>query len=90
VAFKTFRNIMNDYGRQLCDKAGFILWGNESWGPGPGHIDWATNYDKEISKLVELVVEDCARIGELKEQGAKGFEADQSVGWYMRQLFGVK
>ena len=45
---------MNDYGRQLCDKAGFILWGNESWGPGPGNIDWATNYDKEISKLVEL------------------------------------
>jgi hypothetical protein len=35
-------------------------------------------------------VQECARIGELKEQGYEDYDPDLSVGWYMKQHFGVK
>ena len=40
-------------------------------------------------KFAELIVGECARIGELKEQGCKDYAPDLSVGWYMKQHFGV-
>ena len=45
-------------------------------------------FDKE--KFAELIVRECARIGELKEQGHSDYSPDISVGWYMRQHFGVE
>ncbi len=41
--------------KKLAKKAGFVFWGNQEWGPGEGHIDWACNYDKEIIKFAELL-----------------------------------
>jgi hypothetical protein len=46
---------------ELAKQAGFLFWEDESWGPGSEHIDWATEYDKELEKLVELVVQECAK-----------------------------
>jgi hypothetical protein len=46
--------------------------------------------DKVDEKFAELIVKDCARIGELKEQGSAEYDPDTSVGHYMRLHFGVK
>ena len=39
--------------------------------------------------FAELIVKECARIGELKEQGHSDYDPNMSVGWYMRQHFGM-
>jgi hypothetical protein len=52
-----------------------------------GHVDWYTQFNE---KFAELIVRECARIGELKEQGYEDYNPDLSVGWYMKQHFGVE
>ena len=47
--------IMNDRIIKLLKEADFVFWENEPWGPGPGHIDWAGNYDKEMFEFVKLL-----------------------------------
>jgi hypothetical protein len=47
---------------------------------------WIEVYNK---KFAALIVEECAKIGELKEQGYTTFARDVSVGWYMRNHFGM-
>ncbi len=47
--------IMNNVITKLLEEAGFVFWENESWGPGPGHIDWSSNYDLEIAEFVKLL-----------------------------------
>ena len=42
------------------------------------------------TKFAELIVRECARIGELKEQGYEDYDPNLSVGWYMKQYFGVE
>jgi len=37
--------------KKSADKAGFIFWSKEDYGPGEGYIDWASNYDSEITKM---------------------------------------
>jgi len=44
----------------------------------------------KLGKFAELIVRECARIGELKEQGYEDYDPDLSVGWYMKQHFGVE
>jgi len=46
--------------------------------------------DTVYEKFAELIVRECARIGELKEQGYEDYDPDLSVGWYMKQHFGVE
>jgi hypothetical protein len=46
-------------------------------------------YD-ELEKFAELIVRECAQIGELKEQGFSEYDPDISVGHYMRQHFGIE
>ena len=41
--------------RKIAKRAGFVFWKNESYGPGKGHIDWATEYDNEIVKFTKLL-----------------------------------
>lgn len=43
---------------------------------------WIEVYNK---KFAGLIVEECAKIGELKEQGDPSFARDVSVGWYMKK-----
>ena len=52
---------MNKKTIELAKQAGFVFWEDESWGPGSEYIDWSTDYDKELEKLVELVVQECAK-----------------------------
>ena len=52
---------MNKHVKKLAKKAGFVFWDKDAdWGPGPDHIDWSCGYDKELEKLVKLIVTDCA------------------------------
>ena len=51
---------MNERIRELAEKAGFVLWGDEMWGPGKGNIDWSSNYDKELLLYTDLVIQMCA------------------------------
>lgn len=53
-----------------------------------GRFDYANEY--MVQRFAELIVRECARIGELKEQGYSDYSPNISVGWYMRQHFGVE
>ena len=53
--------------KKLAKKAGFVIWGDESWGPGKGNIDWSCDYDKELTKFVELIVMECAEVADKAE-----------------------
>ena len=54
-------NEMDPKIRKLAKKAGVVIWGDASWGPGKGHIDWSCNYDEELIKFAELLKEKYAK-----------------------------
>ena len=54
-------NEMDPKIKKLAKKAGFVIWGDASWGPGKGHIDWSCNYDEELIKFAELLKEKYAK-----------------------------
>ena len=63
---------MNERIKELAEKAGFILWGEEIWNPGDA-IDWSSGYDAELTKFVELIVREGAlwvndNVGLLEEE----------------------
>lgn len=41
-----------ELNRKLIQQAGFVTWPN-------GEVDWASNYDVEIHRLISVVVRDC-------------------------------
>jgi hypothetical protein len=43
-----------------------------------------------FEKFAELIVHDCVKIAELKEQGYNEYDSDVSVGWYIKEHFGIK
>ena len=48
--------------KELAEKAGFIYWQDETWGPGPDFIDWSSNYDNELAKYTELILRECTEV----------------------------
>jgi hypothetical protein len=52
--------------------------------------DYWPFFTEELEKFTELIVRECADIAEAKEQGDVDYNWDMSVGWYIRQHFGVK
>jgi|DEB19_MinimDraft_3_1074340.scaffolds.fasta_scaffold229740_2 hypothetical protein len=46
--------------------------------------------EDDFIKFTELIVHDCVKIAELKEQGYNEYESDVSVGWYIKEHFGIK
>jgi hypothetical protein len=46
--------------------------------------------DEELERFAELIIQECAKIGEIKEQGFGDYDPNISVGWYMRKHFGVE
>ena len=43
--------------KNLLEKAGFVFWGDEHWGPGEGEIDWANDYTDEFKVFTKLLLE---------------------------------
>jgi hypothetical protein len=66
---------MNDKSLKMLRKAGFIFWAGEPWRPQNAVIDWATEYDKEVDKLMKSVEKKLAKrdreIARLKHELAK-------------------
>jgi len=52
---------MNKKTIELARQAGFLFWVEDDGETVSRYIDWATDYDKELEKLVELVVQECAK-----------------------------
>jgi hypothetical protein len=50
---------MKSKTRELAERAGFMLWEDEPWRPLGAEVDWSANYDVELQRLVELIVEEC-------------------------------
>jgi hypothetical protein len=48
---------MNTVIQKLLEDAGFGMWGDEEWGPGPGHIDWSSLYDNEFEQFLKLLAD---------------------------------
>ena len=46
---------MDKRTQELAEQAGFVFWGEEAWGPGPGHIDWSCDYEEEFERFAELI-----------------------------------
>ena len=70
---------MNERIKELAEQAGMVII-----------EDRFSTYLPFVEKFAELIVRECARIGELKEQGYEDYDPDLSVGWYMKQHFGVE
>ena len=49
---------MNDKIKELAEKAGFVLWGEEIWNPGDA-IDWSCRYDAELTRYTEFLIQEC-------------------------------
>ena len=49
---------MNERIKELAEKAGFVLWGDEFWSPGDA-IDWSCRYDDELIKYTEFLIQEC-------------------------------
>lgn len=54
-----------------------------------GGAHYPTVNPRQLQRFGEEIVKECAKIAELKEQGSQDFDANTSVGWYMRHHFGM-
>ena len=77
---------MNERIKELAEQAGLEF--DEDLALESEPIYYITQ--KTLEKLAELIIRECSNIGEMKEQGYSQYDPDTSVGWYMRQHFGVK
>ncbi len=77
---------MNTRIQKLIDESGFVLWGDEEWGPGKGRIDWASDYTQEmevfIEKLVKSIIKDveCFSSNSI-ECGDQWVETEGNIGY---------
>lgn len=77
---------MNERIKELAEQAGLEF--DEDLALESEPIYYITQ--KTLEKFAELIIRECSNIGEMKEQGYSQYDTDTSVGWYMRQHFGVK
>ena len=52
---------------ELMKEANFCFWDDESWKPEGAIVDWSCNYDKELFKFAELIVQHAAEIANYME-----------------------
>ena len=57
---KVSKEVLRDY----LIKADFVLWEDCLWAPPGAVVDWASDYDKEVSELVRLVVQTCITLSD--------------------------
>ena len=53
---------MNTNIRRLAEEAGFMFWKDEPHRPERADIDWAAQYDREMSDFVTALVRETVRI----------------------------
>lgn len=53
---------MNKNLLAAAERADFCFWEDESWGPGPGNIDWSSSdYSKELEVFAKEILLDFYR-----------------------------
>ena len=50
--------LINKKLTELAVDAGFAFWEDEKWGPGPGNIDWSSEYDQQLQGLYDRMLEE--------------------------------
>ena len=76
--------------KQLAKKAGFSLWGEETWNPGDV-IDWGSRYDKELEKFTELIVQECVTVClSERDPPALNYKPSERFATAIKNHFGVK
>ena len=50
--------MINKKLQEMAVDAGFAFWEDEAWGPGPGNIDWSSEYDMELQGLYDRMLEE--------------------------------
>lgn len=79
---------MNDRIDELLWQAGGF---NRISNPNDSYLDGKYILSQEqLDMFAELIIKECAQIGELKEQGYKDYNTEISVGFYIKQHFGVE
>ena len=63
---------MNEKFKLLAEKSGFLLWEDEPWKPEGAIVDWGSQYDGELKKFAELIINEC--LGICEELGDKGMD----------------
>lgn len=53
--------VLNKKTIELAKQAGFVFWEEDDGKAVSEYVDWGSEYDKELEKLVELVVHECAK-----------------------------
>lgn len=78
---------MNKKITTLAERAGFVLWQDETWNPGD-QIDWSARYDEELNTFARLLVQHCAQhIQDLVDQRIPASEYPQRLVklWFDKQ-----
>jgi hypothetical protein len=75
---------MNERIKLLAGQAGFVLWQDESWNPGDV-IDWSCRYDDEFKRFAELIVRECAKVGDSGDSLQDG-----GIARMIKEHFGVE
>ena len=78
---------MNNRIKELAEQAGFILWADEPWSRGQV-VDWGSNYDIQLEKFAELIVQECLSICKEREQA--NLYGVREVENTIKQHFGVE
>lgn len=69
----------------FAERAGFCLWNDEPWKPKNAKIDWSNEYDNELFKFAELIVNECAEVA-----GCNGHVSGFELGDLIKKHFEVK
>jgi len=64
--------------RKMLDDSGFVLWGDEGWKPEGAIVDWASNYDDEVKRLIHVVLEEVVKTMSMHAD-PKSPEADRLI-----------
>jgi hypothetical protein len=86
---------MNERIKELAKQAGFVLWADEEWKPDGAVIDWSSDYDNDLEKFAELIIQECLEVVEKQIGGGNGdgVEWDRAVDFTyndIKSYFGVE
>jgi len=80
--------MMNSVLERLAERAGFVFWGNELHMPRPeSSIDWSCDYDEELKKYVELIIEEAIEV--MVKHDLHGDRLGEKIGIKIKEHFGM-
>lgn len=74
---------MNERIKQIAEQSGFIPWSDEPWRPDDVVFDWSSNYDEELEKFADNIIQKC--ISEVALFGISNFE-NEDISWVVDKI----